>query len=166
MASPTNKSDFVPAMTEIAREAGALLMEYFHQHVKVEYKGEVDLVTVADRQSEALILQRIRARWPSHDILGEEGGLHDQGSEYRWYVDPLDGTTNFAHGYPVFCVSLAVEHRGQRIAGVVYDPTRNEMFAAELGTGARLNDTAIHVSATPTLGESLIATGFPSQKRH
>jgi myo-inositol-1(or 4)-monophosphatase len=161
-----NSTEFVPAMTEMAREAGALLMDFFHQHVKIEYKGEVDLVTVADRQSEALILQRIRARWPSHDILGEEGGLHDQGSEYRWYVDPLDGTTNFAHGYPVFCVSLAVEHKGKRIAGVVYDPTRDELFSAELGAGAYLNGERIHVSKTANLAESLVATGFPSHKRH
>ncbi len=107
-------------MAEIAREAGALLMEYFHQHVKVEYKGEVDLVTVADRKSEALILQRIQARWPQHDVLGEEGARIETGSDYRWYVDPLDGTTNFAHGFPVFCVSLALEWKNQRIAGVIY----------------------------------------------
>ena len=158
--------DLISPMQAMAREAGALLMDYFHQHVKIEYKGDVDLVTVADRKSEALILERIRKQFPTHDVMGEEGTRIETGSDYKWYVDPLDGTTNFAHGYPVFCVSLAVEHRGQRIAGVVYDPTRNEMFAAELGIGARLNDTAIHVSATPTLGESLIATGFPSQKRH
>src|SRR5438874_174280 len=120
MAFPTNKSDFIPAMTEIAREAGALLMEYFHQRVKVEYKGDVDLVTIADRKSEALIRERIRARWPSHDILGEEGGLVDNNSDYRWYVDPLDGTTNFAHGFPVFCVSLGLEYKERLIAGVVF----------------------------------------------
>jgi myo-inositol-1(or 4)-monophosphatase len=98
--------------------------------------------------------------------MGEEGTRIETGSDYKWYVDPLDGTTNFAHGYPVFCVSLAVEHREQRIAGVIYDPTRDEMFSAAIGGGARLNDKAIHVSTTPNLGESLIATGFPSQKRH
>lgn len=153
-------------MIEIAREAGALLMEYFRERVKVEYKGDVDLVTVADRKSEALILERIRGRWPSHDILGEEGGLHEQGSDYRWYVDPLDGTTNFAHAFPVFCVSLGVEHKGKRIAGVIYDPTRDEMFAAELGGGAYLNNQRIQVSKVSTLSESLVATGFPSHKRH
>ena len=153
--------DLISPMQAMAREAGALLMNYFHQHVKIEYKGDVDLVTVADRKSEALILERIRKQFPTHDVMGEEGTRIETGSDYKWYVDPLDGTTNFAHGYPVFCVSLAVEYRGQRIAGVVYDPTRNEMFAAELGSGARLNDTAIHVSTTPTLGESLIATGRP-----
>jgi myo-inositol-1(or 4)-monophosphatase len=166
MTVPVSHTDFVPAMTDIAREAGALLMGYFHQRVKVEYKGDVDLVTVADRKSEALILERIRARWPSHDILGEEGGLHDKNSDYRWYVDPLDGTTNFAHGFPVFCVSLALEHKGQRIAGVVYDPTRDEMFAAERGSGAYLNGERIQVSKTSSLAECLVATGFPSHKRH
>lgn len=166
MPSPDPQHDFMAAMMEIAREAGALLMEYFRQHVKVEYKGEVDLVTVADRKSEALILERLRARWPGHDILGEEGGLHQQGSDYRWYVDPLDGTTNFAHGFPVFCVSMAVEHKGRRIAGIIYDPTREEMFAAEHGSGAYLNGARMQVSQVSNLAESLVATGFPSHKRH
>jgi len=153
-------------MQAMAREAGSLIMGYFRQRVKIEYKGAVDLVTIADRQSEALILERIRKQFPTHDVMGEEGTRIETGSEYKWYVDPLDGTTNFAHGYPVFCVSLAVERLGKRVAGVVYDPTRDEMFSAELGGGARLNDNAIRVSTTATLGESLLATGFPSQKRH
>ena len=158
--------EFVPAMTEIAREAGALLMEYFRQRVKIEYKGDVDLVTVADRKSEALILERIRAKWPSHDVLGEEGARIETGSDYRWYVDPLDGTTNFAHGFPVFCVSLAIERKGERVAGVLFDPTRDELFAAEKGSGAYLNGEPIHVSKTANLKECLVATGFPSHKRH
>ena len=133
-------------MSDIAREAGALLMPYFRRRVTVEYKGEADLVTEADRNSEALIRKRIQALWPDHDVLGEEEGLVDTGSEYRWYVDPLDGTTNFAHSFPMFCVSLGLEHKGQRIAGVVYDPIR--------------------VSKIAKLKESLVATGFPSQKRH
>jgi myo-inositol-1(or 4)-monophosphatase len=168
----SNHSDsFLPAMSAIAREAGALLMHYFHQHLKIEYKGEADLVTAADRASEVLIRERIAAQWPGHDVLGEEQGLSDRGSEYRWYVDPLDGTTNFAHGYPVFCVSIALEHqglehKGRRIAGVVYDPTRDELFSAEPGRGARLNGELIHVSKTGSVKESLLATGFPSQKRH
>jgi myo-inositol-1(or 4)-monophosphatase len=153
-------------MSAIAREAGALLMQYFHQHLKIEYKGDADLVTAADRASEVLIRNRIREQWPGHDVLGEEQGLSDQGSEYRWYVDPLDGTTNFAHGYPVFCVSMGLEYRGQRIAAVVYDPTRDEMFSAEQGRGAHFNGEAVHVSKTATLKESLLATGFPSHKRH
>jgi myo-inositol-1(or 4)-monophosphatase len=162
----SNHDDFVPAMAEIAREAGALLMEYFHQHVKVEYKGDADLVTIADRQSEILIRERIRKNWPAHDVLGEEQGLADTGSDYRWYVDPLDGTTNFAHGFPVFCVSLALEHKKQRIAGVIYDPTRDELFAAAKGSGAYLNQQRIRVSKTERLSECLVATGFPSHKRH
>src|ERR1044072_9554407 len=125
------------SMEAIAREAGALLMEYFRSRVKIEYKGDVDLVTVADRKSEALILERIRAAFPPHDVMGEEGTRIETGSDYRWYVDPLDGTTNFAHGYPVFCVSLAVAYKGERVAGVLYDPTRAELFAAEQASGAR-----------------------------
>jgi myo-inositol-1(or 4)-monophosphatase len=168
--SNSNES-FVPAMSAIAREAGALLMHHFHQHLKIEYKGEADLVTAADRAAEVLIRERIREQWPTHDVLGEEQGLSDQGSEYRWYVDPLDGTTNFAHGFPVFCVSIALEHhalehKGQRIAAVIYDPTRDELFSAEQGRGAQLNGESIHVSKTAELKESLLATGFPSQKRH
>lgn len=158
--------NLVPVMQAVARDAGALLMEYFRQRVKIEYKGDVDLVTVADRKSEALILERIRRQFPSHDVMGEEGTRIETGSDYKWYVDPLDGTTNFAHGYPVFCVSLAVERQGERIAGVVYDPTRDEMFSAEKRSGALLNGERIRVSSTPRLGESLVATGFPSHKRH
>jgi myo-inositol-1(or 4)-monophosphatase len=175
-ANSPNHDSFLPAMSAIAREAGALLMDYFHQHLKIEYKGDADLVTAADRAAEALIRERIREQWPTHDVLGEEQGLSDQGSDYRWYVDPLDGTTNFAHGYPVFCVSIAlerqtVEHRssgksGQRIAAVIYDPTRDELFSAEQGKGAWLNGETIRVSKAATLKESLLATGFPSQKRH
>jgi len=166
MTSSSNSHDFLPGMAEIAREAGALLMGYFHKHVKVEYKGEADLVTVADRNSEALIRERLRQRWPTHDILGEEGGFQDTGSDYRWYVDPLDGTTNFAHGFPVFCVSMGLDYKGSRVAGVIFDPTRDELFAAEQGSGAYLNQQRIHVSKTASLAECLLATGFPSHKRH
>jgi myo-inositol-1(or 4)-monophosphatase len=157
---------YLPATQSIAREAGALVMDYFYQHLKIEYKGEADLVTAADRASEKLIRARIAEKFPGHDVLGEEQGLSDKGSDYRWYVDPLDGTTNFAHGYPVFCVSLALEYKGERVAGVVYDPTRDEMFAAEKGSGAQLNEKPIRVSETAVLKECLLATGFPSHKRH
>jgi len=157
-------------MSAIAREAGALLLNFFHQKLKIEYKGDADLVTAADRASEALIRERIGKQFPSHDVLGEEQGLNDRGGEYRWYVDPLDGTTNFAHGYPVFAVSLALEHRsekaGKRIAGAVYDPWRDELFTAAAGQGAQLNGQPIHVSKVAQLKECLVATGFPSHKRH
>jgi myo-inositol-1(or 4)-monophosphatase len=157
---------YLPAMAAIAREAGAMLMEYFDRNIAVEYKGEADLVTVADRKSEALIRERIHERWPGHDILGEEQGLRDTGSDYRWYVDPLDGTTNFAHGFPVFCVSIAIEYKQEMIAGVCFDPTRDELFAAEKGKGAYLNERPIRVSKIKNLAESLVGTGFPSHKRH
>lgn len=157
-------------MSAIAREAGALLVQYFHQGLKIEYKGDADLVTAADRASETLIRERVSRQFPSHDVLGEEQGLKDRGSEYRWYVDPLDGTTNFAHGYPVFAVSMGLEYRSRdeqaRIAGVVYDPTRDELFTAGKGKGALLNGKPIHVSKAAQLKECLLATGFPSHKRH
>ncbi|MGA8623056.1 MAG: inositol monophosphatase family protein [Candidatus Sulfotelmatobacter sp.] len=167
----SNPDSFLPAMSAIAREAGALLMHYFSQHLKIEYKGDADLVTAADRAAEKLIRERIAQKWPGHDVLGEEQGLNDQGSDYRWYVDPLDGTTNFAHGYPVFCVSMGLERRSptepaHRIAAVIYDPTRDELFSAGAGRGAQLNGETIHASKTPTLKECLLATGFPSHKRH
>jgi myo-inositol-1(or 4)-monophosphatase len=170
-SSSQRRDNFLPAMSAIAREAGALLMHYFQKHIKIEYKGDADLVTAADRASEALIRERIQQQFPGHDVLGEEQGLNDQGSDYRWYVDPLDGTTNFAHGYPVFCVSMALEYResqkqARRIAGVVYDPTRDELFSAEQGRGAHLNGAPMQVSQTAHMKESLLATGFPSQKRH
>jgi myo-inositol-1(or 4)-monophosphatase len=157
-------------MSAIAREAGGLLLGYFEQKLKIEYKGDADLVTVADRASEALIRERISTQFPSHDVLGEEQGLSDQGSEYRWYVDPLDGTTNFAHGYPVWCVSMALERRSgksaRRVAAVVFDPSRDELFSAAQGQGARLNGEPIRVSRIAQLKECLVATGFPSHKRH
>ena len=157
---------FVPQISEIAREAGALLMDFFRKRVAVEYKGDVDLVTVADRTSEKLITERIRQRWPQHGIMGEEGTRSDLGNDYRWYVDPLDGTTNFAHSYPVFCISLALEYKGERIVGVIFDPTRDEMFTVERGGGAFVNDRRIQVSSVSNLAECLVATGFPSHKRH
>jgi len=159
----------------IARQAGALLRGFYEKGVATEYKGDVDLVTEADRASEKLIREKLTAAFPTHGIYGEEGTRDQLDSEYRWYVDPLDGTTNFAHGFPAFCVILGLEKRapgmganedGEIIAGVVYDPLRDEMFTAERGKGAYLNGKQIHVSKTKTLGESLTATGFPSRKRH
>jgi myo-inositol-1(or 4)-monophosphatase len=159
-------SSFLAETMDIAMEAGTLLLPYFQRRIGYEYKGGVDLVTEADRVSEQLIVSRLRAAWPGHDIVGEEGTRDTHGGSYRWYVDPLDGTTNFAHGYPVFCVSLGLEYEGQLIAGVIYDPTRDELFAAARGSGARLNGRPIHVSRTATLSESILGTGFPSFKRH
>lgn len=153
-------------MSEIAREAGALLLDAFRRRIGFTYKGDVDLVTEADRASEKLITGRIAALWPTHDLVGEEGSRRETGSDYRWYIDPLDGTTNFAHGFPVFCVSLGLDYKGERIAAVVYDPTRDELFSAEKGGGAFLNAQRISVSSVQNLAETLTGTGFPSHKRH
>ncbi|HEY6351689.1 MAG TPA: inositol monophosphatase family protein [Candidatus Angelobacter sp.] len=161
----SGQSDYLPFMQELAREAGSVLLSYFGK-VAVEYKGEVDLITEADRSSEKLVVGRIRKEFPGHDLIGEEGSRVETGSDFRWYIDPLDGTTNFAHGYPVFCVSIALEHKGERIAGVLYDPCRDELFAAEKGSGSRLNGRPIRVSKVQHLAESLVSTGFPSHKRH
>ena len=169
------KFEFAHVAEGIARKAGALLRTFYEKGVATEYKGDVDLVTEADRASEALIVERLKAAFPTHGIYGEEGTRDHLESEYRWYVDPLDGTTNFAHGFPAFCVLLGLEHRplglgaeadGEIVAAVTYDPLRDEMFVAEQGRGAWLNGRQLHVSKTRTLAESLSATGFPSHKRH
>ena len=135
----------------VAREAGALLNEFAQRRIGYELKGEHDLVTAADRASEKLIVERLTNAFPDHSIVAEEGGGQERSSQYRWYVDPLDGTTNFAHGFPVYNVSIGVEKAGELIAGVVYDPTRDEMFSAERGSGAFLNGERIHVSSARTL---------------
>jgi myo-inositol-1(or 4)-monophosphatase len=157
---------YLETAVEIAREAGALLATYFERRIGYETKGEFDLVTEADRASEKLVVDSLRTHFPSHTVVAEEGGGHQSASEYTWYVDPLDGTTNFAHGFPAFNVTLGLARAGETIAGVVYDPIRREMFTAERGAGAYLNNRRIHVSATKLLSESLASTGFPSRKRH
>jgi myo-inositol-1(or 4)-monophosphatase len=168
-------AELVSIAESIAREAGALLREYYHRGVAAEYKGDVDIVTEADRASEALIVKRLHEELPGHGVFGEEGTRQGLENEFRWYIDPLDGTTNFAHGFPAFCVVLGCEQRhaglkpeedGEMVAGVIYDPLRDEMFSAARGAGAKLNGKPIHASKTKKLQESLIATGFPSQKRH
>jgi myo-inositol-1(or 4)-monophosphatase len=153
--------DYLSTAVEIAKEAGALLAELSTQPLDIGYKRRADLVTVADRRSEALIVGHLRERFPDHAIVAEEGGNHRASSDYCWYVDPLDGTTNYAHGFPVYCVTLGLTYRGEVIAGVVYDPTRNDLYTAERGAGAYLNNQRLHASATESLSESLVATGFP-----
>jgi myo-inositol-1(or 4)-monophosphatase len=159
-------SFFLESAVEIAHDAGSLLQYYFERHVRFELKGAFDLITEADRASEKLVVERIKALFPDHAIVAEEGGGHESSSEYRWYVDPLDGTTNFAHAYPVYNVTLALEKAGELIAGVIFDPTRNEMFTCEKGAGAFLNGRRIHVSTAGKLDDSLFSTGFPSRRRH
>jgi len=158
--------NYLETAADIAREAGALLVNYYERRVPFELKGEFDLVTEADRASERLVVERLRSHFPTHNVVAEEGGGHQSASEYRWFVDPLDGTTNFAHGFPMFNVTLGLERSGEMIAGVVYDPVRQEMFTAERGGGAYLNNRRIRVSSTRQLGDSLASTGFPSRKRH
>jgi myo-inositol-1(or 4)-monophosphatase len=157
---------YLETAVEIAREAGSLLATYFERRVAFELKGEFDLVTEADRASEKLVVERLRSYFPTHSIVAEEGGGSQQSSEYRWFVDPLDGTTNFAHSFPMFNVTLGLERAGEAIAGVVYDPIRQEMFTAERGAGAYLNNRRMHVSNVRRLTDSLASTGFPSRKRH
>jgi myo-inositol-1(or 4)-monophosphatase len=159
-------ASFVETAAGIAREAGTLIANYLERHIGFELKGDFDLVTEADRASEKLIVERLKAHFPSHAIVAEEGGGQQGTSEYRWYVDPLDGTTNFAHGFPAFNVTLGLEQAGELIAGVVFDPIRHEMFSAERGSGAFLNQQRIHVSKVSKIESSLVATGFPSRKRH
>jgi myo-inositol-1(or 4)-monophosphatase len=159
-------ASFLETAAETAREAGAMVANYLERQIGFELKGTFDLVTEADRASERFIVDRLRAHFPTHAIVAEEGGGQDGSSEYRWYVDPLDGTTNFAHGFPAFCVTMALEHRGELIAGVTFDPLRNEMFTAERGSGAFLNARPIRVSKAARIEDSLVATGFPSRKRH
>ncbi len=164
-------ADYLESAIAIAREAGVLVEQvaarrHRLQEKTFDLKGDFDLVTEADRASEALIVQRLTERFPDHSIVAEEGGGGDRASDYCWYVDPVDGTTNFAHGFPVYNVTLALAHRDEVIAGVVYDPTRDEMFAAERGSGAFLNNHRIQVSAASRIEDSLVATGFPSRKRH
>lgn len=157
---------YLDTAVEIAREASALLSKFAKRHVGFELKGEHDLVTVADRASEKLIVDRLRAQFPAHSIVAEEGGGHQGSSDFRWYVDPLDGTTNFAHGFPVYNVTLALEQAGELVAGVIADPTRDEIFTAERGSGAFLNGQRIQVSKVNRVEDALVATGFPSRRRH
>ena len=152
---------YLSTAVEIAREAGALLAQMFKRPQEISYKRPSDLVTEADRRSEALIIERLRSRFPKHSVVAEEGGGQETSSDYRWYVDPLDGTTNFAHGFPVFCVTLGLTCRGEVVAGVAYDPTRDELFTVERGAGAYLNNQRMHVSKHAHLSECLVATGFP-----
>jgi myo-inositol-1(or 4)-monophosphatase len=145
----------------LAHEAGVLLMEKFSRQIEIHYKGDINLVTEADKMSEDLIIAAIRRTFPEQGILSEESPAINTGSPLRWIIDPLDGTTNYAHGYPVFCISIALEKEGMVILGVIYDPTRRDTFTAVRGEGAYLNGKRLAVSRTQELTRSLLATGFP-----
>ena len=157
--------DYLDAAIEIAQEAGKILREEFDRPIQISYKGDVDLVTQADKRSEEAIVAGLTKYFPEHSIAAEEGTGHESSTEFRWHVDPLDGTTNFAHGYPCFAVSIALAQRGELLAGVVYNPFYEELFAALRGGGATLNGKRIFVSTVDTLATSLLCTGFPVHKR-
>jgi myo-inositol-1(or 4)-monophosphatase len=146
----------------LAREAGAIQRERYETGLRIETKSApIDLVTEVDRACEARIVETLGRERPGDSILAEEGsGVERAGAEWRWVIDPLDGTTNFAHGYPCFCVSIGVERAGERAVGVVYDPLRDELYDAVRGGGARRNGRAIRVSSESELRRSLLATGF------
>lgn len=156
---------------QTARDAGHILADRRGRALQVSNKGDIDLVTEADLASEELIIERIKSHYPRHAILAEESGVSEgvevvQGrNDAKWIIDPLDGTTNYAHGYPCFCVSIALERDGVLELGVIYDPTRDEMFAAERGQGATLNDRPIRVSAVDDLNSAMLCTGFPYNVR-
>ena len=145
---------------DVARAAGRILREGYGRPGAIDYKGGIDLVTEFDRRSERFVKDELARRFPGHGWLGEETGGTASGEEFRWVVDPLDGTTNFAHAYPFFCVSIALEQAGERVLGVVYDPLRDECFSAVKGEGAALNGVPIRVSRVDTLARALAATGF------
>lgn len=154
---------------QTARDAGRVLADRFGRVLQITHKGDINVVTESDLAAERLIVERIRSHFPRHTILAEESGtsvVHDgESSEYKWIIDPLDGTVNYAHGYPCFCVSIALERAGEIIVGVVYDPVRDELFAAERGAGATLNGRHIRVSETEDLNRALLCTGFPYDVR-
>jgi myo-inositol-1(or 4)-monophosphatase len=163
-----NEEKYLEVAISVAREVGDFLRQHLTDKKKeVNYKGEIDLVTVRDLEAQERIISRLKENFPHHDILAEEEINQDQErkSEFRWIIDPLDGTTNYAHSYPVFCVSLALEVKGEVILGVVYDPNLQECFTAVKGQGARCNGQPLRVSTVAELDKSLLATGFPYDVR-
>jgi len=164
MAAPIDQIDLTVLLetaVDAGRAAGKLLLEYARSGFRVQHKNPIDLVTDADHAAEQLIISHIQARFPMHRFLAEEQGhVEPSPSPYLWVIDPLDGTTNFAHGYPAYCVSIGLEYQGRCILGVVVDPSRDELFTATEGSGAQLNGQTISVSETSILGASLLVTGF------
>ena len=167
----TSATHFLEVAIEAAREAGEILVAEHSRPQTISYKGDVDIVTETDKKSEAAIVSRLRTHFPKHAIVAEEGGGGTaaqnaaNSSRYCWYVDPLDGTTNFAHGYPCFAVSIALLEDGEPLVAAILNPILNELFTATRGEGSFLNQKKIHVSQIQTISKSLLATGFPSQKR-
>jgi myo-inositol-1(or 4)-monophosphatase len=158
-------SDILQIAEVIVRKAGDVLKQGYGNVRHIQQKGVIDLVTEFDVRSEEIIISSLQKEFPEHGILAEESGLSAATSDYQWVIDPLDGTTNFAHGIPIFAVTIALLKNNSPIAGVVYDPLRDEMFSAEAGRGATLNNQPIHVSAQAELGHAIISTGFPYDLR-
>lgn len=156
---------YLAVAIDIAQEAGKILREEMERPPTIAYKGDFDLVTQADRRSEAVIVSRLQKHFPDHAVAAEEGTGKDSDSEYRWHVDPLDGTTNFAHGYPCFCVSMALARGKDLLLGVIYNPVYNELFTAARGEGATFNGKKIHCSKIDAVKNSLLCTGFPNHNR-
>ncbi len=151
---------FLEFAKKLACDAAQIQMKHFGASHKVEFKGVADIVTEVDKKCERLIVSRIKKHFPDHDIVAEEGGGHLTGSPYRWIIDPLDGTVNYTHGYPLFAVSIALEYKGEVIVGVVCEPNRKELFWAQKGKGSRCNGKKIGVSKTTKLSNALLDTGF------
>ncbi len=151
--------------TDVALAAGRVLLDWFGRLDGYDKKGDVDLVSAADRASEALIVERLTYAFPNDTVVAEEGSASAGQSGWAWVVDPLDGTTNFVHGFPIFMVAIGLTHDGQRVAGVCHAPMSAETFVAARGRGATRNGRPIHVSPTTALAESLLATGFPYDRR-
>jgi myo-inositol-1(or 4)-monophosphatase len=157
---------FLTVAQEAAHQAGALLRDNWLKPKTIEVKTDiVDLVTNVDKAADALITGILHTQFPTHRVIAEESAVSGPESPYRWYIDPLDGTTNFAHGFPHFAVSIALVHESQRLVGVVYDPLREETFCASWGNGATLNGNPVHVSPAATLDQALVLTGFPYDRR-
>lgn len=152
---------YLDAAVEAARLAGSYQRHRFNSLLEVDLKGDKDLVTEVDRESERLITEHLLGRFPGHDILAEEGKYSQTGSPCRWIIDPVDGTTNYAHGFPWFCSSIALEIDGQLTVGVIYNPVYDELFTAVAGGGAYLNGRRLRVSGQAPLRSSLLGTGFP-----
>jgi myo-inositol-1(or 4)-monophosphatase len=157
-------AELLSAAEEGARKAGRVLADRFEGQRTVEYKGRIDLVTDADKAAEAELIGYVHHRFPDHTILSEESGLESRG-ELRWFIDPLDGTTNYSHRVPHFCVSVAVQGSGELLAGAIYDPLRDELFSAARGRGATLNGRPLSVSSVQSIDRALLCTGFPYDVR-
>ncbi|MFZ5863642.1 MAG: inositol monophosphatase family protein [Nitrospirota bacterium] len=166
---PRTETDYAAWLrlaVDAARAAGDIIRRGMSDALDIRYKGAINLVTQIDVAAERAVVERLRAHTPDHDILAEEGSNRATGAQYRWLIDPLDGTTNYAHRFPFFCVSIGLRQDDHAILGVVFDPVRDELFTAVRGHGASLNGTALSVSATKKLGHSLVVTGFAYDPKH